>query len=694
MSVAEGDSVVEVNGSEIELNVRGQGRPLLFLHPEIGLDRAGPALDALARAALERREYRADWKEGRSSIARELPLFDCFSAPCVEACPVHQNVPAYIRALASGDATQAMEIVLADNPLPTVTGLICDHACTKACCRDDYEGPVDIRGIKLACARSAEIPPVAPPKRTGAGRTAVFGAGPAGLACAHYLASSGYPVVVFDRGGAPGGVVSSIVPKFRIAREDVARDVERIRRLGAELRAAPPGRIDLPALRQEGFTSFVVAFGAPVERGLRVEGNGVPVVGALEFLAEAANEGGAYSEYREVVVVGGGFTSLDAVRVARRFPGAPRVRLVYRRTRRQMPAEQSEVDAAVEEGVELCELRLPERIEKGRVIVRVMELGEVDSSGRRAPVATDRTEAIDCDLIVEAIGEEPDRTLLDELGVTSDGSGRPRFDPETLETRVDSLYVAGDVARGPASIIRAVADGRRAANAILRKAGIDPSVAKGSLVAAPPATSVRLATRGRILASIPVEPGLTEAQRRVSPEEVQREAERCLSCDAACLRCVEVCPNRANVALPVAHGSSFTQSLQILHIDDLCNDCGACGFLCPYETNGLPYKDKPTLFSSEEAFSASSNPGFVYLGANGQGNAAAGPDGSRSADPRLLLRVHGKTLRLPDEGWNNADSAAAEAGFTPGEAREARRIFELAETVRTNHSYLRGGAEA
>jgi putative selenate reductase len=338
---------------------------------------------------------------------------------------------------------------------------------------------------------------------------------------------------------------------------------------------------------------------------------------------------------------------------------------------------------ALDEGVELSELTLPEKLEPGKVIARKMKLGEIDASGRRSPVPTDETLTLRCDLIIEAVGEEPDRELLDALGVEVTEKGLPRFDAETLETNVPAVYVAGDIARGPASVIKAVADGRTVANAILRSLEIEPVVPKGSASTLPALTiGDRLAERGRILHSLPVAPGKAEANREVSPEEVQREAERCLSCDAACLRCVEVCPNRANIAVPVKHGAAYTQSLQILHIDDLCNDCGACGFLCPYETNAKPYKDKPTLFSSEATFSESTNPGFVVLDHEGTGGDAGGLE--------LLLRVRGEVLRVQLADEDPVDQAASAAGVSPGAARDFHRMYALAETVMTSHSYLVG----
>ncbi len=637
------------------------------------------ALVALAGSALERSEYRGDWKEGTTAIAKSLPLFDCFAAPCIEACPVNQKAPAYIRTLAAGRPAEALEIVLADNPLPTVTGLLCDHACMSACARVDYEGPIAIRAVKLACAQGAEIPAEGRAAVAGKGRTAVFGAGPAGLACAHYLALAGYPVALFDPAAQAGGVVANIIPRFRISPEQIAHDVERIRSLGVELRLGWRGSVDLSALRAEGFTSFVIASGAPLARAMELAGSGVPTVDALAFLAECRGDPLAYAEAAEVMVAGGGNTAMDAARVAARLAARPHVRLLYRRTRVEMPADREELEAALAEGVELRELSLPVGLAPGRVESEVMRLGEPDRAGRRTPVATGRRESYRCDLLVTAVGESPDRGLFARLGIAVDGAGRPLFDPATLATSLPGVYVAGDAARGPSSIIRAEADGRAAARAILAAAGVvqgssdaagGPSGAAGGGstgspigpvgIAPRPIASI-LADRGRLLASKPV--GETEF--------VAREAERCLSCDVVCLRCVEVCPNRANVALPVRGGGCFSQSLQILHIDDLCNECGNCGFFCPYE--GEPYRGKPTLFSSAESLEKSRNDGFVFL------------DSQRGRE--ILLRSGGISLRVA------ASAEALSAAERNASSGEMASLLALARDLLAEHAYLIPGGK-
>jgi putative selenate reductase len=648
-----------------------------------------PDAAALARLASEARarpEYRKGWKAGQASIKKSLPLYDCFAAPCVEACPVRQKVPEYIRLAARGEPARAIETILGDNPLPFITGTLCDHVCQEACCRNDYEGPVEIRGVKLSCAKAAEMP-VEPAPRNASfrARAAVIGAGPAGLSCAHHLALAGLPVTVFDGAASPGGVPSNVIPGFRIPREDLERDIERIRALGVEFRFGSEVR-NLAALKSEGFAAFFVATGAPLARELAIEGEAFPLVDALDFLraASARIAGSAWKlgEPKRIVVAGGGNTAMDAARLALRLPGVEEVRLSYRRAREEMPADEEELRNALAEGGKLMEMTLPESAQAGsegpRLVLRLMQPGERDASGRRSPMPTDRTVSVDCDLLVAAVGESPDTAFLESLGVPCGKDGRPLVDSETQESRLGGVYVGGDAARGPASIIAAVADGRRAAYSIMRSSGIEPP---SSSYAPPEPDYGKLASRGEFAESRAV-----AAEGAASAAFVEREAERCLNCDAACLRCVEVCPNRANFALPVAKGgasaaggSAFAQSIQILHIDALCNECGNCGLFCPYE--GEPYRGKPSLFGSEEALAASRNAGFAFVGFAEERGDEDGPDGR---EPELLVREQcgGEVRRLGYSEWS-LDGQAGEGAAGP--------MASLARTVRRDHTYLLGG---
>jgi putative selenate reductase len=651
-------------------------------------------LARLADEALQRPEYRKGFKKSNSHIARALPLFDCFSAPCMEACPTHQKVPEYLRLASRGamadlakaeeaapDAagepgtedkacpwSEAMATITADNPLPRITGLLCDHACEYACSRLDYEGSVRIRDVKLACSRARQRK--APLARGAAfeGKVAVVGAGPAGLSCANYLALAGVPVTVFEAGPRPGGVPANVIPRFRISREDLDSDIDFIASLGVEFRfgTVVPG---LPFLEGMGFTAVFVGTGAPSERSLELKGSGPRRIGALSFLgqcsaADAEGRASPFAGLHFVTVAGGGNTAIDAARCALRIPGVKEVRLAYRRTRAEMPADAEELEAALAEGAIFEELALPEAAKDGAkpsLILRRMRLGEKDSSGRRRPEPSDKITEVPCDLLVEAIGEAPDAALLERFGIEVGRNGRPLLDPATgqalpIQAGRAKVYAGGDAARGPESIIAACADGKRAAQAILAEAGVEFETLNYD---APLPEEATLAARGKIAFSV---------EDRDCPDFVIREAERCLECDSACLRCVEVCPNRANIALPTAGIAPFGQAFQILHVDRLCNECGNCGFFCPYD--GEPFRGKPSLFADKAALEASHNAGFAIV--------APQTKGQGDSRPRLYSRDYpdGPVNGASWEEWALGDGAPMAA---------------LAGLVLKDHPYLLGG---
>jgi putative selenate reductase len=634
-------------------------------------------LSTLADEALERPEYRKGFKLSDSHIAKPLPVLDCFAAPCIEACPAKQKVPEYLRlaargALGEGPAwEEALETIVADNPLPRITGVLCDHSCQAACSRLDYEGTVRIRDVKLACSRAASIPARKREAEAFRGRVAVVGAGPAGLACAYYLGLCGAPVTVFEEAKDPGGVPANVIPRFRITRDDIAYDIDRIRSLGAEFRFGVKVK-DHAELRAQGFTAVFLGTGAPVARALDLKGGGVARTDALAFLekvsaAEGAGGPSPFAGLKRVAVAGGGNTAMDAVRAALRIPGIEEVRLVYRRSRAEMPADREEVEAALSEGAVLDELALPEAASPGRLSVRRMVLGDKDSSGRRSPVPSDAAFEVPCDLLVEALGEAVDAKLLAAFGVGLGKDGKPLLDKATREAlSAPGVHVGGDARRGPASIIAACHDGKKAAFAILRAGGVEP---EDRPYASPAPDAAALAARGVLAFPLDGDEG--------TADYVVREAERCLECDSACLRCVEVCPNRANIAIPRTGSEPYAQAFQILHVDGLCNECGNCGFFCPYE--GEPFRGKPTLFATKADLEASRNAGFAILL----------DQGARDGDqkPRLALRAtpDGPATVISYEEWSLSESPA---GAT---SREAAGMAALAASVLREHPYLLGG---
>ena len=519
-------------------------------------------------------------------VDKKLPLFDCFNAPCRNGCPIEQDIPAYLQAMVDGDAKKALEIILERNPLPFITGTICPHHCGDKCMRNYYEETLHIRETKLAAASQAynEILPALKAEGSVAGKkVAIIGGGPAGLAAATFLSRAGVAVTVFERKEQLGGVVRNVIPEFRIGADSIDKDVELCKAYGAEFKLGAE-ITSVKALKAEGYTDVIVSIGAwkpgrsPLAYG--------EVTDALEFLMEAKKNGASMNIGKDVVVLGGGNTAMDVARAAKRIPGVEHVRLIYRRTKHYMPADEEELQLAIEDGVEFLELLAPVGAENGKLKCSVMELGAPDASGRRSPVDTGRTEEYPADTIIAAIGETIDTSLYAELGIEMDVKGRPVVDGNMMTTEA-GVYAVGDSRRGPATVVEAIADSAKAAAAI---AGISYDKYAEENIAA---------DEKRYTAK----KGVQSRDTKKTPDD------RCLGCPTVCEVCTDVCPNRANVAIHVPGKCKA----QIIHVDGMCNECGNCEVFCPYK-GGRPYKDKFTLYWSEEDFLDSTNEGFLSLG--------------------------------------------------------------------------------
>ena len=544
---------------------------------------------------------------------RELPLFDCFSAPCRKGCPIGQDIPAYVQAMLEDKPEKALNIILERNPLPFITGTICPHHCGDKCMRNYYEESVQIRGTKLEAARRAfgQVLPKLRPAQTVAGKkVAVVGAGPAGLAAAMFLSRAGISVTVFERKDRPGGVVANVIPDFRIGADAIEKDIAICKAFGAEFVC---GReiSSIDELKVEGYTDVIIAIGA-WKHGKNPLANG-ECLDALAFL-ERIKADPTTDIGKNVVVLGGGNTAMDTARAARRLPGSPKVRLVYRRTRRYMPADEEELQAALEEGVEFMELLAPEELKDGQLTCHVMELGAPDESGRRSPVDTGRVIRIPADTVIAAVGERVDMELFETAKCEIDVKGRPVTDSE-MKTCVEGVYIIGDARRGPATVVEAITDAQVAATAI---GGIRFNRYTGENTAI--SEDMYLFKKGRI-----------------AEDNTGIPDWRCLGCPTVCEVCADVCPNRANVAI---HVPGKCQA-QILHVDGMCNECGNCAVFCPY--NGKPYRDKFTLFWSEEDFANSENEGFLMTGKD-----------------TLRLRLDGQERTLRTDELDSVSKDAAE----------------------------------
>lgn len=518
-------------------------------------------------------------------MEKKVPLLDCFTAPCMEGCPIHQDIPAYIRLVGEGKQEEALEVILDKNPLPFMTGTLCNHRCMGKCSRNFYEEPVNIRSTKLKAAKGgyeAVMRKISGQKGSSTGkRVAIVGAGPAGIACASFLARGGAQVKVFDRSEHFGGTVRNVIPDFRIEREAIARDVELAKAYGAEF-AGGVEIHDLSELRAQGYDAIVLAVGA--RKGMPIGVETEKEYNAVEFLEAAKARPDSLKLGKHVVVVGAGNTAMDAARMAKRMPGVEDVTVAYRRTKCYMPADEEELSEAMEEGVLFRELLAPKTQKNGLLTCRKVVLGDMDESGRQRPVETEEEITIPADSVIASLGERVDSEMYARFGIALNGKGIPVLDPATMETSQKGVYAIGDGAAKPATIVMAIRDARIAANAIL---------GTGEAQALEDHCDVQAAAGKK---------GIL-----IHANEADGEQQRCLECSHICENCVDVCPNRANAAIRVP-GQKMPA---IVHIDYMCNECGNCKSFCPYSS--APYQDKFTLFANTEDFGNSKNEGFVVL---------------------------------------------------------------------------------
>lgn len=516
-----------------------------------------------------------------------VPLVDCFFAPCEQGCPINQDVATYMKLANEKDYAGALKVIMDKNPLPFITGTVCAHNCMTMCTRNFYESPVHIRNVKLECAEQAhkQILETLVPAGKINKKAAIIGGGPAGIAAAFYLARAGVNVTIFEKRNALGGIVTWTVPDFRIDYQVVKKDVAFIEKLGVNIQTNTEIQ-SIADLKKQGFDAVILAVGAYKPGILRIEG--CEPLNALAFMEEFNQTEGKVPLGKNVVVIGGGNTAMDTARAAKRTQGVENVYLIYRRTKRYMPADEEELLMAIEDGVQFRELLAPSKWEHGELICHQMVLGELDASGRRSVKETEETVAISADSVIAAIGEQVPTDFYAMNGIAVDQKGKPLVASDTLETNLSGVYVVGDGLYGPATIVEAIRDSMKAAEAIIAGKATSDCAQKNT-------KALVFKKKGVITESKPDLP----------------ESDRCLSCSTVCERCVDVCPNRANISVAV----SGREMAQIVHIDPMCNECGNCGTFCPYDS--APYKDKFTLFANEADMKNSTNQGFTVLDIDG-----------------------------------------------------------------------------
>ena len=561
---------------------------------------------------------------------RPLSYFDCIHAPCVDTCPANQDIPGYMYHTAKGDFQKAFGVIMKTNPFPNTTGMICDHLCQTKCTRINYDSPVLIREIKRFVAEEAVKNHYEISKNiAGKGkRVAIVGAGPSGLSCAYFLTLAGIDVNIYEARPRPGGMISGAIPSFRLTDEAVDIDIHRIETLGVKIHFSTKVDKQLFGRLREDNHFVYLAAGAQKSRPLMIKGaNAGGVLDPLNFLSRV-KEGLPTGIGRNVAVIGGGNTAMDAARTAFRLTGEEgKVTVIYRRTKQQMPADTGEIQAVMDEGVEIMELVSPVKINardgKVRSLTCVrMKLGEKDESDRFRPVEIPDSEfEMVFDTIIPAVGQD--------LALDFVEASQLKTKPDSYETGIENVFIGGDALRGASTAINAIGDGRKAAKAMVEKAHLNP-VTNVKPAREPQSVHTHMVNRSQ--KKEPVYPQETPPDSRknfrlvtatLTRGEAQKEASRCLLCDEVCNICTTVCPNLAfhsykteprqwllqkitgnNGVYELTDDGDFRleQKLQILHFADWCNQCGNCGTFCP--SAGKPYQDKPHLYLKRESFEA------------------------------------------------------------------------------------------
>ena len=514
---------------------------------------------------------------------KEVPLLDCFYAPCSEGCPIHQDIPQYVALTGEGKYKEALEVILEKNALPFITGTLCAHNCMTKCTRNFYEESVNIRGTKLTAAEHGYEQLIGEIKagEPNGKKVAVIGGGPAGIAAAYFLAREGAAVTIFEKEEKAGGVIRYVIPGFRIGDAAIDKDISFIQKMGVEI-CTNTEITSVADLKAQGYDAVILAIGAGKPGTLKLEKG--ETVNALKFLRDFKANDGKLNIGKNVVVIGGGNTAMDTARAAKRTEGVEHVYLVYRRTKRYMPAAEDELLEVLEEGVEFKELLSPVSLDGGRLLCKKMKLGQMDASGRAGVTETADVVEVPADTVIVAVGEKIDTDFYTANQIAVDERGKAKVNDKTLETSVSGVYVAGDGARGAATIVEGIRDAQLAVKDILGKEITRDAAVTGDVKDC-------FEKKGILKHS----------------KEAKTEEERCLTCNKVCENCVDVCPNRANISIKVP-GMAMNQ---VIHVDYMCNECGNCKSFCPYAS--APYKDKFTLFANEKDMADSKNDGFVVL---------------------------------------------------------------------------------
>ncbi|MDL2268775.1 FAD-dependent oxidoreductase [Desulfosarcina sp. OttesenSCG-928-A07] len=537
-------------------------------------------------------------------------------APCQTACPAGIDVPTYLSLISMGRDAEAIDVIRQDNPFPWVCGLVCTRPCEFMCVRGRMDTPISIKYIKAFAAERTISQGTYrnPEKEADKGKKiCVIGAGPGGLSAAYYLALKGYSVHVIEALPMAGGMIMVGIPRYRLPREVIDREVAMLEDLGVtfSFNTRFGTDINLDALKSQGYDAFFFAIGAHTAYTLGIAGESdfPQIIDAIDLLRQVTL-GERRIPGKQVVVVGGGNVAIDAARTCLRL-GCPDVTIAYRRTRHEMPADEEEVEQAEEEGVRFSFLTIPERVLGADNQVTGLQciqaqLVEQPGSNRMSPVPVLGSEhVLPADVVISAIGQKVDASCMAELtNLNWTRRGTIDVNMVTMETSIPGIFSAGDDVTGPATVIEAIGGGKRAAEAIHRYLTGIPQpqmppvpVRRGREACAEMSASAKTLLKRPAIGMLNLDRRRTTFQQvelSYTEAAVREEASRCLRCDICrrCGQCVAVCRDKMGIGALALGYLDFDHPTQtdLLLTEERCIACGACAANCP--TGAIRIEDR------------------------------------------------------------------------------------------------------